>query len=229
MGEKRIKLSQMRKYIGKQLQYSVNTYPQPSSFFQIDTTELLRLKDELRANGVEASFTAFMLRAIAIALLEHLRLNSCIDMEKEEIIISDEVNFSIAIADDTGLYVPVLRDAQSKNVVELTNGLQELAQKVRDKKLITDDLKGGTITVQSPGAGRTEFVGSILSMNQCLILGIGRTKKQPVVMDDGSIAVRDMTWISCTMNHFIMDGRPVGLFCDRLCEIAEDPERCLRP
>ncbi len=88
---------------------------------------------------------------------------------------------------------------------------------------------GGTITISSAGTGRTEFFTSIVTNDECLIIGVGRTKKQPVVLEDGNIGVKDMTWMVTNMNHTITDGRPVSIFRDRLCEVIEHPRRYLAP
>lgn len=227
MGEKRIRLSAMRKFIGKALQHSVLTYPQASGFFQADTTELLALKNELESEGTKISFTAFITKAVTVALQTMPMLNSRI--EGEEIIIYDEINPAIAIAHERGLYVPVIRNAQDKSVLVISEEIRTLTEKVNHNQIVPEDMKGGTITISSAGSGRTEFFTSIVSGDQCLIIGVGRTKKQPVVLEDGTIGVREMTWIVTNMNHCITDGRPVSLFRNRLCQVIEDPRRYLAP
>lgn len=223
MAEKRIPLSPMRRYIGKSLQHSVVTYPQASGFFQADTTELFALKNRWKENGFPVSFTAFVTKAVAIALRDYPELNARI--EGNAIIQYDEINPGIAIADDKGLYVMVLHQAEQKNPMEISNEIQMMTQKVRENKVTPDDMTGGTITISSAGTGRTEIFTSIVTNDQALILGVGRTKKQPVVMADGSIAVRSMTWFATNMNHLLVDGRSVSRFRDRLGEILEDPEK----
>jgi pyruvate/2-oxoglutarate dehydrogenase complex dihydrolipoamide acyltransferase (E2) component len=227
MGEKRVRLNAMRRYIGKALQHSVVTYPQASGFFQADSTELLALKTELSSRGIHTSFTAFIVKAVVIALKDMPLLNSRI--EGDEMIVYDEINPAIAIADEKGLYVPVIRGAQSKSTAEISEELSILVKKVKENKITPDDMAGGTITISSAGTGRTEFFTSIVSGDQCLIIGVGRTKKQPVVLADGSIAAREMTWMVTNMNHLLTDGRPVSLFRDRLVEIWENPRQYLAP
>ena len=222
MSENRVRLSPMRRYVGKALQYSVVTYPQASGFFQADTTALFEMKDQLKAEGYPVSFTAFITKAVAIALKDFPQLNSRV--ENNELVMYDEVNPGIAIADDKGLYVMVLRNADRKSVYEISNEIREMTQKVRENKVTPDDMAGGTISISSAGTGRTEIFTSIVTNDQALIIGVGRTKQQPVVLKDGSIGVRRMTWIATNMNHLITDGRPVSRFRDRLGEILETPE-----
>lgn len=227
MGEKRIRLNAIRKFIRQKLQHSVVTYPQASGFFQADTTELLILKEELEGQGIKISFTAFIVKAIAIALEVMPSLNARI--EGDEIVIYDEINPGIAIANEKGLFVLVVRNAQDKNIIEISQDIQALVKKVEENKVTPEDMAGGTITVSSAGTGRTEFFTSIVTNDECLIIGVGRTKKQPVVLEDGSIGVRDTTWLVTNMNHTITDGRPVSIFRDRLCEVIEHPRRYLAP
>lgn len=225
MGQRRVKLNAMRKFIGNALRESVITHPCARSYAQVDTTELLQFKDELRAAGKSVTFGALIAKAIAVALEDSPDLNSYLD--GDEIVISDEVNVGVAMQGPRGLYVPVVRNVQDKNVEEITADMRELSRKVKNNEIIPDDLAGGTITLSSDGTGRTEVFGSILTGNQCLLIGTGRTKKQPVVLEDGTIGVRDMTWVAFNMNHTITDGIFVSRFTDRLCEVMEAPHKYL--
>lgn len=223
MSEKRVRLSPMRRYIGKSLQHSIVTYPQASGFFQADTTDLFALKDRWKAEGKNVSFTAFVTKAVAIALQDYPELNARVD--GDAVILYDEINPGIAIADDKGLYVMVLRNAEQKNPLEISNEIREMTRKVRENQVSPDDMAGGTVTISSAGTGRTEIFTSIVSNDEALILGVGRTKKQPVVMPDDSIAARSMTWFATNMNHLLVDGRSVSRFRERLGEILESPEK----
>lgn len=226
MSEKRVRMSPMRRYIGKALQQSVVTYPQAHGFFQADTTELFALKNKWAAEGKKISFTAFVTKAVAIALQDYPELNA--RSEGNEIVLYDHVNPGIAIADDKGLYVMVLRNAEEKNVLQISDDIREMTQKVRNNTVVPEDMAGGTISISSAGTGRTEIFSSIVTNDQALILGVGRTKKQPVVTEDDTIAVRSMTWFATNMNHLLVDGRSVSRFRDRLGEILENPEQYFR-
>lgn len=212
----------MRRYIGKALQNSVVSYPQASGFFQADTTKLFSLKKKWKDIGKSVSFTAFVTKAVAIALQDFPELNARAD--GDNVILYDTVNPGIAIADEKGLFVMVIRSAEAKSAPEISDEIRMLTQKVRENKVLPEDMSGGTITISSAGTGRTEIFTSIVSNDEALILGVGRTKKQPVVLPDGTIAVRDMTWFATNMNHLLVDGRSVSRFRDRLGEILEDPE-----
>ncbi|GHV54631.1 hypothetical protein FACS1894206_07840 [Deltaproteobacteria bacterium] len=226
MAEKRVRLNAMRRYVGKALQHSVVTYPQASGLFQVDTTPLLAMKQRYAEEGKNVSFTAFVVKAVALALGDFPQLNARI--EDDELVLYDEINPGIAIADDKGLYVMVLRDAGSKSLLQISDAIREMTRKVRENKVLPEDMTGGTITISSAGTGRTEIFTSIVTNDQALIIGVGRTKRQPVVLPDDTVGVRSMTWFATNMNHLITDGRPVSRFRDRLGEILEDPEVCLK-
>ena len=222
MAEKRVRLSPMRRFIGKALKDSVLNYPQASGFFQADTTDLMALKQKWKEEGKDVSFTAFIVNAIGIALADFPELNARAD--GDYVILYDQINVSVAVADPKGLYPMVVRNVQDKNSLEISEEIRALTQKVRDNKVTPEDMSGGTVTISSAGTGRTEIFTSIVSGDQALIVGVGRTKKQPVVLENDEIAVRQMTWFATNMNHILVDGRSVSRFRDRLGEILEDPE-----
>ena len=225
MGERRVKMSAMRRFIRNALRESVVTHPCARSYAQVDTTELLAFKDELKAAGHSVTFAALTVKAIAVALKDSPDLNSYLD--GDEIVVVDEINVGVAMQGPRGLFVPVVRNVQDKNVEEITADMRELGRKVKNNEIIPDDLAGGTITLSSDGTGRTEVFGSILTGNQCMLIGTGCTKKQPVVLKDGTIGIRDMTWVAFNMNHAITDGIVVSRFTDRLCEVMEAPREYL--
>ena len=222
MAEQRVRLNAMRRHVGKALQRSVVTYPQASGFFQVDTTALLALKARYAGEGKNISFTAFVVKAVTLALCDFPQLNARI--EGDELVLYDQINPGIAIADEKGLYVAVLRDAGSMSLQRISDAIREMTEKVRENKLLLEDMTGGTITISSAGTGRTEIFTSIVTNDQALIIGVGRTKKQPVVLPDDTVGVRSMTWLATNMNHLITDGMPVSRFRDRLGEILENPE-----
>lgn len=223
MSDHRVRLNPMRRYIGKALRESVVNYPQASGFFQADTTRLFALKNKWSAEGKSVSFTAFICKAIAIALKDFPELNARADGDYA--ILYDEVNIGVAIADRKGLFVMTVPDCQEKSPLEISDCIKALTQKVREGRVVPEDMGGATISISSAGTGRTEIFTSIITNDQALIVGVGRTKKQPVVLDDDSIAVRQMTWLATNMNHLLVDGSSAAGFRNRMGEILEEPER----
>jgi pyruvate dehydrogenase E2 component (dihydrolipoamide acetyltransferase) len=221
MGEHRKRLTAMRKFIGKSLTESVTTIPQARSYVQTDVTNLLKLKSDLRTEGKNASFTGLFVKAVVESLKLHPHLNSWI--EDNEVVTSDQINPCVAMQGGRGLYVPVIHGAQDMNAGEITATIRALSQKISDGTIKQEDMTDGTVTINSDGTGRTEIISSILNRGQCLLIGVGRTKKQPVVLDDNAIGVRDMAWVTYVMNHIIVDGIIVSRFTDTLTEILENP------
>ena len=153
MNEKRVRMSAMRRYVGKALRESTLNYPQATGFFQADTTDLFALKSKWKAEGQNASVTAFVIKAMAIALRDFPELNARADGDYA--ILYDEVNVSVGIADEKGLFPMVLRNAESKTVHEISDELRILTQKVRENKVVPEDMQGGTVTISSQGTGRS--------------------------------------------------------------------------
>ena len=212
-----------RKYISKVLCESVTQYPQPRSFSHIDATNLLAYKDELKAAGKKVTFAAFLVKATSLALEQHMHLNCYQD--GDEVVYVDDINVGVAMQGPKGLLVPVIKETQKKNLEEISADMRALSEKVKSGKITLDDMTGGTVTLNSDGTGRTDFIASILNAGQGLLIGSGRTAKEPKVMEDGTIAARDMTWITFVMNHNLTDGIVVSRYTDTFVEIIEDPKR----
>ncbi len=225
MGEKRIKLDAMRRYIANSLRESEKNNPTARSWNQIDSTNLLAFKEKMKSEGHKVSYGALLVKAIGVALQQHPDLNAYLD--GEVMVVVDEINVGVAMQGPRGLYVPVVRNVQDKNVEEISADMRELARKAQNSELIPDDMAGGTVTLSSDGTGRTDFFASIITGNQALIIGVGRTKKEVVVLEDDTIAIRPMTWIAYNMNHVMTDGIKVSRFTDTLSEVLENPDKYL--
>lgn len=227
MSERRVRLSPMRRYIGRALRESVVNYPQASGFFQADTTDLFALKNKWKAEGRNVSFTAFICKAVAVALQDFPELNARADGDYA--ILYDQVNIGVAVADKKGLFIMTVRECESKTVFEIAQSIKELTEKVRNGTVVQEDMTGATVSISSAGTGRTEIFTSIVTNDQAMILGVGRTKKEPMVMKDDSIAVRQMTWFATNMNHLLADGSSLAGFRNRLGDILESPETYFLP
>ena len=158
---------------------------------------------------------------MAIALADYPELNARAD--GDYIIMYDDINVAVGIADEKGLFPMVVRNAEKKSVNEISDEIKLLSQKVRENKVVPEDMHDATVTISSQGTGRTEIFTSIISSDQALTLGVGRSKPQPVVDESGNIVVRTMTWLATNMNHILVDGRSVSGFRNRMAEILEHP------
>ena len=187
---------------------------------------MLALKKELAEAGVKVSVTAIVTAALVKVLTEMPKLNARI--EGDELIYYDEINPGMAVNSDKGLYVLTIPDAADMSVVEVGDKINELRDRLFAKKITRDDIVGSTVTLTSLGKCRTDICTSIINNDECLIIGVGNTKKEAVVEEDGSIVAKDMLWLCVNYNHSITDGTPISHFCDRFCEVVEHPKQFLK-
>ena len=226
MSEKRVHLNSIRRYIAEKLRHSICTHPQASHFCHTDATKMLELKEKLAKQGEKVSVTAIVTAAISYVLMEMPLLNSRI--EGDDAIYYDQVNPAIAVNSARGLYVLTLPNAQDLGVVGVAHGINELRRRLNNNEITRDDMFGSTVTITSLGKCRTNICTSIINNDECLIIGVGNTQKEAVVDENGEIVARDMLWLCINYNHSLTDGTPISHFCDRLCEVVEDPEKYLK-
>jgi 2-oxoglutarate dehydrogenase E2 component (dihydrolipoamide succinyltransferase) len=207
------KMSVMRKKIAEHMVASVRTSPHVYSVFEIDfhRVEQLRLKkkaDYERA-GARLTFTTFIAKATIDAITECPFANASID--GDAIAYKREINLGIAVALDAGLIVPVIRDAASRSMLDLSRMIQDLAQRARSKQLKNDEVQGGTFTITNPGVFGAAFGLPIISQPQVAILAVGAIEKRVAVVDD-MIAIRPMAYVSLGHDHRLIDGADAGRF-----------------
>lgn len=229
-----IKMGRMRKTIAEHMVHSKQTSAHVTTFAEADVTNLVRWREANKKEfqeraGVKLTFTPLFLEAIIQAIREFPLINSSVDTEKDEIILKRDINFGIAVAlgegGKGGLIVPVIKQAQDKNLVGLANEVSELAEKARTKDLNPDDLVGGTITLTNYGSVGNLMGTPIINQPQVAIMGTGVIGKRPVVMETGQgdmIAIRHMMYLSMSYDHRIIDGAHGGAFLNRVKQLLED-------
>lgn len=226
MSVKEVPLNTIRKYIAEKLRHSIVTHPQASHFCHADATKMLELKKELQKNGRKVSITAIVTAALTQVLTEMPFLNARI--EGNTAFYYDTVNPAIAINSERGLYTLTLQNAQDLGIIGISDGINELRRRLNNGEVTRDDLFGSTVTITSLGHCRTNICTSIINNDECLIIGVGNTQKEAVVDDDGQIVAKDMLWLCVNYNHSLTDGTPISKFCDRFCEVVEDPKKYLK-
>jgi pyruvate/2-oxoglutarate dehydrogenase complex dihydrolipoamide acyltransferase (E2) component len=226
MGEKRVKLSRMRKLIGENLKKSILEIPQASGYARIDVTELLQLQQKLGEQGIKASITALLVHAIALGLKKYPQLNA--RQEGDEVVYYDSVNPGIGTDTKNGLMVLVMKDVQDMTLLETCQAFRDLMGKLKENKLTMDEISGGTITISNLSKSRTLYFSSIINNNESLIMGVGGIHKEASVMPDGSILPRDICYVCININHTLVDGMTSALFLEYLCEILEQPAQHFR-
>lgn len=214
-GTRVVMMDTMRQAIAEHMVRSKHTSPHVYSIQEVDVTNIANWRAKHKSafeksEGFSLSFTPFFLEATAKALEAFPFVNSSIDGKR--IILKKHVNLGCAVAlGNTGLIVPVIKRAEEKNLVGLARSLNDLAARARNKKLLPDDVAGGTFTVTNPGVFGTIIGTPIINQPQVAILCLGAIKKRPVVIDD-MIAIRQICYLTLSYDHRIVDGALGGQF-----------------
>jgi 2-oxoglutarate dehydrogenase E2 component (dihydrolipoamide succinyltransferase) len=164
-------------------------------------------------SGVKLTYLPFIVKATVDALKAFPVLNSSVD--GDSIVYKQEINVGIAVALDWGLIVPVVRNADEKNVLGLARAVADLAERARSRKLKVEEIQGGTFTITNPGVFGSLFGTPIINQPQVAILGVGTIEKRPVVRDD-AIAIRTLSYFALSFDHRIVDGADADRFMAHL-------------
>ncbi|MCO8252259.1 2-oxo acid dehydrogenase subunit E2 [Haladaptatus sp. AB618] len=228
--EERIPYRGIRRTIGKQMQKSKFTAPHVTHHDSIDVTELVEtraeLKDVAEERGIKLTYMPFILKAIVAALKDYPYLNGALDEENDEIVVKNYYNIGIAVATDDGLMVPVLKDVDKKDMLQISSEMNELIEKARDRTISREEMQGGTFTITNFGAIGGEYATPIINHPEVGILGLGELKKRPVVVDD-DVEARYTLPISMSIDHRIIDGAVVASFANQLLEYLHNPRLLL--
>ncbi|HXH41049.1 MAG TPA: dihydrolipoamide acetyltransferase family protein, partial [Thermoanaerobaculia bacterium] len=204
-------LSVMRKKIAQHMVLSKQTSAHVTTVFEVDFTNIdnlrRRYKDAYAERGTKLTFLPFVIQAIVAGLRQFPVINA--SMDETSVIYHRDLNIGIAVALDWGLIVPVVKNADEKNILGLSKTINDLGERARTKKLTPDDVQGGTFTITNPGIYGGLFGTPIINQPQVAILGVGGVKKRPVVIEtkEGDvIAIRSMCILSLTFDHRLIDG-----------------------
>jgi pyruvate dehydrogenase E2 component (dihydrolipoamide acetyltransferase) len=218
-----VPLSLMRRKIGERMVQSRRTSAHVHSVFEVDfsAVEAIRAakKAEYERLGAKLTYMPFIVKATVGALRAMPVLNASID--GDNIVYKHDINIGIAVALEWGLIVPVIRNADEKNVLGLTRAIADLAERARTKQLRPDEVQGGTFTITNPGALGALFGMPIINQPQVAILDVGAVEKRPVVIDDG-IAIRPRAYLSLGFDHRLIDGAVADQFMSILKKHIED-------
>ncbi|MCZ7664585.1 MAG: 2-oxo acid dehydrogenase subunit E2 [Thermoleophilia bacterium] len=220
--------SGMRRAIGERMATSWTVSPMVTHHARADVHELRQLLaqvNEGRASREKISVTAAVVMAAARALREVPRLNA--SLTGDTIRLWDEINVGVAVALDDGLIVPVVRQADTKTLGEISREVGTLARRARGNKLTPDDVTGGTFTVSSLGSyGSVDWFTPIINQPEAAILGVGRIVDEVLALD-GQPAVRPTMGLSLTFDHRVVDGGPVAEWLKTLLDCLEHPLQML--
>jgi pyruvate dehydrogenase E2 component (dihydrolipoyllysine-residue acetyltransferase) len=209
-----VPMSPIRRKTAEHMVLSKRISAHVSTVFEMEMTRIDHLRKKYRQqyeerSGIKLTYLPFILKATIDALKAFPILNSSV--EGDSIVRKHDINIGIAVALDWGLIVPVIRNADEKNILGLARAVADLADRARNKKLKVDEVQGGTFTVTNPGVFGSLFGTPIINQPQVGILGIGTIEKRAVVRDD-AIAIRTMAFFALTFDHRIVDGAEADKF-----------------
>jgi pyruvate dehydrogenase E2 component (dihydrolipoamide acetyltransferase) len=213
----------MRKKIAEHMVSSIRTSPHVYSAYEVDFGRIDEIrkkkKAEYEAAGAKLTYTAFIAKATVDTIRQFPFSNASID--GDNIVYKRDINLGIAVALDQGLIVPVIKNADEKNMLGICRAIQDLSGRARSKQLKPDEVQGGTFTITNPGIFGAVFGLPIISQPQVAILGVGSVDKRVVVVDD-MIAIRPMCYLTLGYDHRLIDGADAGRFLQALKERMQD-------
>ena len=213
----------MRQKIAEHMTLSKRTSAHVTTVHHVDMTKIAKtrakVKEEFQQRyGFGLTFLPFIARATAEALRTYPIFNSSV--EGANILYHNDINIGIAVALDNGLIVPVIRQADEKNIVGLQRSIVDLAARARSKQLKPDEVSGGTFSITNFGSYGSLFATPVINQPQVAILGVGAVEKVPVVIDD-AIAIRSMAYLALTFDHRLIDGALADQFCQKVKSVLE--------
>jgi pyruvate dehydrogenase E2 component (dihydrolipoamide acetyltransferase) len=227
---RRERMSRVRRTIAAQMVKSASTIPHVTNFDDADVTDLENIRKTIPPEyvGPTAKLTAlpFAVKAIALALRQHPTLNASLDEEKEEVVYKQYVNVGVAVDTPRGLVVPVLRNADQRDVFEIARELTAMAARARAVEFSLDDLRGGTFTVSNLGAVGGAYSTPIINHPEVAILLLGRSRWL-LRMREGAVENRLMMPLSISYDHRVVDGATAGRFLNRVIDYLQSPGKLL--
>jgi pyruvate dehydrogenase E2 component (dihydrolipoamide acetyltransferase) len=217
-------MSVMRQRIAQHMVMSKRVSAHVTTVHKTDMTKIAKMRERNKAEfqaryGYSLTFLPFVAKAAAEAIRHFPILNASI--EGTNIIYHNEINIGIAVALENGLIVPVIRNADEKNVVGLQRSIVDLSTRARSRQLKPDEVQGGTFSITNFGSFGSVFATPVINQPQVAILGVGAVEKVPVVIDD-AIAIRSIAYLALTFDHRLIDGALADQFTGKVKSILEN-------
>ena len=227
--EKREKMTSLRRKLSERLVAVKNETAMLTTFNEIDMSRVMEMRTKLQNKfvekyGLKLGFMSIFTKAVAGAMQFHPAINS--QISGEEIISPEFVDVGIAVQTPKGLMVPIVRNAESKTIVEIELEIKELAEKARTKKISVEELTGGTFTITNGGTFGSLLSTPIINPPQSAILGMHNIVDRPVAIN-GQVVIRPMMYVALSYDHRIIDGKDSVGFLVKMKELIENPERML--
>ncbi|KAL8701460.1 MAG: hypothetical protein Q9224_000503 [Gallowayella concinna] len=232
-GERRVKMNRMRLRIAERLKQSQNTAASLTTFNEVDMSSIMQFRklykdDVLKKTGVKLGFMSAFSRACVLAMKDVPAVNASIEGPNggDSIVYRDYVDISVAVATEKGLVTPVVRNAETMDLVGIEKAIAGLGKKARDNKLTIEDMAGGSFTISNGGVFGSLMGTPIINLPQTAVLGLHAIKDKPVAID-GKVEIRPMMYLALTYDHRLLDGREAVVFLVKVKEYIEDPRRML--
>ena len=229
----RVRLQGLRRKIAEHLVEAKKRIPHYSYIDECDITEMVKLRNALRdpcaARGLKLTYLSFFIKAAALALKEVPIVNSSLDETTQEIVFHDHYNVGIAVATRGGLVVPVVHDADKKDIYSIASEIERLGNDAKAGRVKLDDLRGGTFTITSIGNIGGLISTPIINHPEVGILGVGRVVKRPVYDKDDNIRPADLVYVSFSFDHRVVDGAVGAIFGSAIIKHMQNPAALLLP
>ena len=221
-----IELSRAQLITGRRMVESIQTAPHFALTTTVDVTETLRRQEQisnqiLAATGFKLSLTAIIVKASAVALRRYPRAN--VSFHEGRLRRHGQVNIGIAIGTEEGLVVPVIKNADQKNLAEIVTLLEEYRRRAQEKRLTPDELSGGTFTISNLGMYGIDQFTAIINPPESAILAVGRVKKAPVAIADETLALRSLMTLTLSIDHRSLDGVHGARLMTEIKQLLEQP------
>lgn len=217
-------MSTMRQKIAEHMVFSKRTSAHVTTVHKVDMSKVARMRDRFKADfqqryGFSLTYLPFVTRAATAALRQFPVVNASV--EGTNIIYHNEINIGIAVALENGLIVPVIHNADEKNIVGLQRAIVDLSTRARSRQLKPDEVQGGTFSITNFGSFGSVFATPVINQPQVAILGVGSVEKTPVVIDD-AIGIRSVCYLALTFDHRLIDGALADQFTASVKHILEN-------
>jgi pyruvate dehydrogenase E2 component (dihydrolipoamide acetyltransferase) len=207
--EERVPLRGLRRKIAEHMAHAARTVPHYTFVAEVDMSAVVAAREQARrdprAAGAKVTYLAYIVRAVAAALRAYPLLNASLDEAKDEVVLKKHYDIGIATATEDGLLVPVIKGADRLDLFAIAKEIERLARGARERKLALADLTGGTFTITTTGAHGGLLATPIVHHPQVAILGVHAVTQRPVVRD-GQVVIREMTNLSLSLDHRVVDG-----------------------
>ncbi|MCY0899418.1 MAG: dihydrolipoamide acetyltransferase family protein [Firmicutes bacterium] len=226
-GDVRVPLRGTRRTIAEHMVKAMYTAPHVTAMDEVEVSTLVAWREEMKAaarsRDVHLTYLPFIIKAAIGALKRFPYLNASLDDERQEIVLKSRYHIGIAVDDEEGLVVPVIRDADKKSLWELAEIIQDLSRRAHEHRLTREELTGSTFTITNFGSFGGLYATPIINYPEVAILGSGRIQKKAIVVDDDRVVVKPVMSVTLTFDHRVVDGGTAGRFLNQVMRYLQSP------